>query len=46
MALSRGHNLLVHPVCLATEVTGLYSSIMEQYLMADRMPDSLLYGKE
>ena len=44
MALSRG--LSVHPVCLATELTGLYSSIIEQYLMADRMPDSLLYGKE
>ena len=43
MAASRGHKLKVHPFCLDTE---LYSLIMEQYLKADRMPDSLLYGKK
>ena len=46
MALSRGHNLLVHPICSANELTELHSLLVEQVLKASRMPDSLLYGIE
>ena len=45
MATSRGHKLVVQPVYLNTEFIELYSSSMEQHLIARRMPDSLLYGK-
>ena len=44
-AVSRGHKLVVQPVC-STELSGLYSLVMEQYSKAGRMPDSLLYGNK
>ena len=45
MAASRGHKLVVQPVCLLTENTELHNLEREQLLKAGRMPDSLLYGK-
>ena len=45
MAVSRGHKLVVQPVC-STELSGLYSLVTEQYSKAGRMPDSLLYGNK
>ena len=46
MATSHGHKLAVQPVYLNTEFIELYSSSMEQRLIARRMPDSLLYRKK
>ena len=45
MAASRGHKLVVQPVC-STELSELYSLVTEQYSKAGRMPDSLLYGNK
>ena len=45
MAELRGRKLQVHPLCLYTEYSELFSSVREQHSKADRMPDSLLYGK-
>ena len=42
MAASCSHTLIIHPICLTTELHELHSSIMEQHLKACRMPDSLL----
>ena len=46
MAASRGHELVVHPVCLETAYIESYSSGLEQTFKADRMSDSLLCGKK
>ena len=46
MAASCGHKLIVQPVCLYSELCGLYSLATEQYSEAGRMPDSLLYGNK
>ena len=46
MAESRGHKLVVLPMYLATEYSEWRSSVMEQNLKAERMRDSLLYGKK
>ena len=44
LAASRGHKLVVQPVCLRTEYIGLRNLLRGQLIKADRMPDSLLYG--
>ena len=41
LAVSHGHKLVVHPVCLNTKYTDLGR---KQFFEAGRMPDSLLYG--
>ena len=47
MAISRGHKLVVQPLCLYSELKEFNSSILEQYrIKASKMPDSLLYGKK
>ena len=46
MAASRGHKLMVQPLCLNTRYSELLSSSMEQQLKACRMPSSLLFGKK
>ena len=43
MAASRGHKLVVQPAYFDSELGSL---AMKQHLKADRMPDSLLYGKK
>ena len=46
MAASHGHKLVVRPVWLYSEFKEFISSVFEQYRKADRMHDSLLYGKK
>ena len=46
MAASRGHKLVVYPVCLNTEYKEFHDSLAEQHLKAGRMPDLLLYGNK
>ena len=45
MAESRGHMLVVQPVCSYTVHSERGSSFKEQRLKANTMPDWLLYGK-
>ena len=45
MAVSRGHKLVVQPLCLYPELKEFNSSISKQYhIKASKMPDSLLYA--
>ena len=46
MAASRGHKLVVQPLCLNNKCSELLSSSMEQQLKACRMPSSLLFEKK